>query len=271
MAIQATQATSIHATAVIEPGAQLGTGVTIGPFSYLDRDVVIGDRTVIGPQVAILAHTTVGADCQIHTGAVLGGVPQDFAFQHQPSYVHIGSHCVIREGVTVHRGTQAESVTKIGDRCLLMANSHLAHNVELGEQVIVANNALLAGYVQVGDRAFISGNCLIHQFVRIGRLAMLSGGTAVQQDVPPFCMTTSLSTNTVMGLNVVGLRRAGLSQADRQILKRVFRVLYRSNLNVSQALDRLETDFDSPLVTELCQFIRASKRGICHFIRADRP
>jgi len=259
----------IHPTAIIEPGAIIGPGVEIGPFCYIAATVAIGANTVLGPHVTVLGDTTIGCQCQIHSGAVIGDLPQDFSYKGGHSYVIIGDHCQIREGVTIHRGTAAESKTQVGDHCLLMANSHLAHNVILGHHVTLANNALLAGYVQVCDRAFISGNCLVHQFTRIGRLAMLSGGTAIQKDVPPFCMTRSLSTNTVMGLNTVGLRRAGFTLAERQILKQALHRLYNPKLTTTQALAQLKEEFTNPLVEELCDFVAQSQRGICRFIRRD--
>jgi UDP-N-acetylglucosamine acyltransferase len=258
---------SIHPTAVIAPTVQLGQGVAIGPFACIEDDVVVGDGCVIGPHVCLMRFTRLGANCRIHAGAVLGDLPQDRNFTGSESCVEIGAGCVIREGATVHRGTQAGSVTRVGDHCMLMAYSHLAHNVTLGHQVVVCNNALLAGHVQVGDQAFISGNCLVHQFTRIGRLAMLSGGSGVQMDVPPFCITRSLFSNTVMNLNVVGLRRAGLSAQERRLLQCAFDILYGAGLPVSRALERLEQEFDSPHVHELCEFVRTSKRGICKFIR----
>jgi UDP-N-acetylglucosamine acyltransferase len=258
----------IHPTAVIEPGAEVGRDVRIGAFAYIDRKARIGDGCVIGPHATILNYTTLGDRCRVHAGAVLGDLPQDLAFQEESeSYVRIGNDCVIRENVTIHRGTRAGSVTEVGDGCLLMAQSHLAHNVKLGNQVIVANGALLAGYVEVGDRAFISGNCLVHQFTRVGRLAMMAGASAVQKDVLPFCITRSVSPNTIMGLNVVGLRRAGFTASDRRTLKQALMVLYTSGLNTSRAVDKLEQEFDAELVQELCQFIRASKRGICKFFK----
>ena len=256
----------IHPTAVIEPGVELGEGVTVGAFTYIGHSVKIGDRCTINPHVTILPYTTLGAGCKVHSGAVLGDVPQDLAFKDEASFVRIGENCVIREGVTIHRGTKAGTVTEIGDRCLFMAQSHAAHNVKVGNDVIVANGALLAGYVEVGDRTFISGNCLVHQFTRIGRLAMMSGGSAVQKDVLPFCITRSVSPNTIMGLNVVGLRRAGFTASDRRDLKQALKVLYSSGLNISQATDELE-QAESALVQEWCQFIRSSKRGICKFFK----
>lgn len=258
---------AIHPTAVIEPGAELGDNISIGAFSYVEAGAKLGKGCVLGPHVTIFRHTTVGAGCQIHAGAVLGDLPQDLAFKQEDSYVRIGHNCVIRENVTIHRGTKAGSVTEVGNECLLMAQSHLAHNVKLGNNVIVANGALLAGYVEVGDRAFISGNCLVHQFTRIGRLAMMSGASAVQKDVLPFCITRSVSPNTIMGLNVVGLRRAGFTPSDRRTLKQALMVIYNSGFNVSQAIAKLEQDFDSEYIEELCEFIRGSKRGICKFFK----
>lgn len=257
----------IHASALIEEGATLGRDVDISPFCYIDRHVELGDGCVIGPHVTILGHTTLGEGCRVHGGAIIGDIPQDVTYRGGISYVAIGDRCTLREGVTIHRGTKPGSITQVGNDCLLMAHSHLAHDVQMGHQVIIANGALVAGYAHIGDRAFISGNCLIHQFTRVGRLAMLSGGTAVQKDVPPFAMTHSLSRNTIMGLNVVGLRRAGFTPEDRQLLKAAFTMLYRSDLNTTQAIAQLKDTFDSPLVTELWQFIEASERGICTFIR----
>jgi UDP-N-acetylglucosamine acyltransferase len=258
----------IHPSAVIEPGAQIGADVEIGPFCYVCNDVAIGDGCKLSAHVTVLPHTTIGNNCTIHSNAVLGDLPQDMAFQDGISYVIIGNNCQIREGVTIHRGTKAGTVTKVGDNCMLMANSHLAHNVQLGNQVIVANGALLAGYVEVGNQAFISGNCLLHQFARVGRLVMMSGGSAAQRDIPPFCMTRNQSSNSVMGLNSIGLRRAGISSEDRLELKRAFKVLYKSGLLIPEAIIQLKDEFDNALVKEMYEFIQKSQRGICCHIRA---
>ena len=254
---------SIHPSAVVDPGAAIGASVTIGPFAFIDRDTQIGDGCVIGPHSAILRHTSLGSHCRVHGCAVLGDLPQDLAFKNEPSYVKIGSNCIFREGVTIHRGTKPGTSTVVGDNCFLMANSHLAHNVQLGNGVIIANGALLAGYVEVGERAFISGNAVIHQFVRIGRLAMLSGCSGIGKDVPPFCTTVGLSRNRIAGLNVVGLRRAGIGPEERQAIRGAIKLLYRSGLNVSQALERIKREYSHPAVQEICAFIEASKRGIC--------
>jgi len=235
----------IHPTAVIEDGA------------------VIGDNADIGPHAVILRHVTIGPNCRIHAGAVIGDLPQDLAFQAAETFVHIGADCVIREHVTIHRGTKPGTATVVSDGCYLMAHSHLAHNVRLGNRVILANGALLAGYVDVGDLAFISGNVVVHQFVRIGRLAMLSGGCGIGKDVPPFCTTVGLERNAIGGLNAIGMKRAGLSPAERAEVKRAFTLLYRSNLNVSQALERIRQEFTDGPALEIVQFAAASRRGIC--------
>jgi UDP-N-acetylglucosamine acyltransferase len=256
----------IHPSAIVESGAKIGNNVEIGPFCYICNDVEIGDDCRLVNSITVLPHTKIGRGCRIHSNAVLGDLPQDIAFKEEISYVEIGEDCHIREGVTIHRGTKGGSKTTVGNGCLLMANSHLAHNVQVGNNVIVANGALLAGYVQVGDRAFISGNCLVHQFARIGRFVMMAGGSATFRDVPPFCMTRNQSANSVMGLNSIGLRRAGLSTADRLELKRAFKVIYKSNLLIGEAIAQLEADFDHPLVTEMLEFIKSSERGICRYI-----
>jgi UDP-N-acetylglucosamine acyltransferase len=261
----------IHPTAIIDPGAKLGKDVTIGPFTCVEADVQIGDGCVIGPHASILRYTTMGSKCKVHAGAVLGDLPQDLSFSACESRVNIGSNCVIREGVTVHRGTKPGTITEIGNDCFLMAFSHFAHNVKLGRNVIVANGALLAGYVEVGDRAFISGNAVIHQFVRIGRLAMVGGGCGISKEVPPFCTMLPVALNSVAGLNVVGMRRAGIGADERMAIKRAFKTLFLSDLNVSEAIGKIRSGGNLPAsVLEFCAFVEASKRGICRFSGRER-
>ena len=257
---------SIHPTAVIDSGARLGADVSVGPFAVIERQVEVGAGCVIGPHVTILPHTTLGPGCQVHAGAVLGDLPQDLGFKGDETWVRIGARCVSREGVTIHRGTKPGTATEVGDECFLMATAHLAHNVKLGSRVIIANGTMLGGYVQVGERAFISGAVVIHQFVRIGRLAMLGGQVGLSKDVPPFCTALSGVVNTVVGLNVVGMRRAGLGTAERQSIKEAFALLYRSGLNVSQAVERIRAAVPAGPALELAEFVAHSQRGICRFV-----
>lgn len=236
---------------------------TIHPTAVIEDGAVIGRNVDIGPHAVVLRNVTIGPNCRMHAGAVIGDLPQDLAFQPADTFVHIGADCVIREHVTIHRGTKPGTATVVGDGCYLMANSRLAHNLRLGTRVIVANGALLAGYVEVGDEAFISGNVVIHQFVRIGRLAMPSDGCGIGKDVPPFRTTVGLERNRIGGLNTIGMHRAGLPPAERVQGKRAFTLLYRSHLNVSQALERMRQEFTDGPVMEIVEFASASQRGIC--------
>ena len=254
---------SIHPTAVIEDSACLGEGVVVGPFAYIAAGAKIGDRCHIGPHVTVYGYTTLGADCKVHAGAVLGDLPQDFGFKDGDSFVRIGEGCLIREGVTVHRGSKPGTETVIGNRCMLMAFSHCAHNAQLGDDVTVANGALIAGYVSVGARAFISGNVAIHQFARVGRLAMLGGGAMISKDVPPFCTVRPAMENGVGGLNVIGMRRAGIGPEGRSAAKAAFKLLYRSGLNMTQAREQMAALFTAGPGREICDFVSASKRGVC--------
>jgi UDP-N-acetylglucosamine acyltransferase len=237
--------------------------VIIHPTAIIEDGAVIGDNADIGPHAVIFRGVTIGPNCRIHAGAVIGELPQDLAFEPAESFVRIGADCVVREHVTIHRGTKPGTATIVGDGCYLMVNSHLGHNAHLGNRVIVANGTLLGGYVEIGDGAFVSGNVLIHQFVRIGRLTMLSGGCGIGKDVPPFCTTIGIQRNSIGGLNTIGMKRAGLSPAERVQVKQAFNFLYRSNLNVSQALDRIRQEFADGPAMEIVEFVAGSRRGIC--------
>jgi UDP-N-acetylglucosamine acyltransferase len=253
----------IHPTACVDSAVRLGAEVEIGPYSVVGPEVEVGEGCRLGPHVVIHPHTRLGPRCRVHAHAVLGDLPQDLGFRGGVSGVEIGADCWIREGVTIHRGSAEGSVTRVGEGCLLMVNSHLGHNVTLGRRVILANGVLLAGHVQVGDGAFLSGNVIIHQFTRIGRLAMLSGGSGIGKDVLPFCTTASLHTNRIAGLNIVGLRRAGMTPADRLQLKRAYHIVFRQGLALPAARAALEAEFKDGPVSEWLAFMNGSRRGIC--------
>jgi UDP-N-acetylglucosamine acyltransferase len=259
--------TSIHPSALVDPGARLGVDVKVGPGAIIDADVEIGSGCIIGPHAVLHSFTILGPDCRIHAGAVIGDTPQDMAFKKVKSHVRLGARVVVREGVTIHRGTKEDTVTTTGDDCYFMVNSHLAHNCTLGNRVILANGVLLGGYVEIGDGAFVSGNAVIHQFCRVGRLAMVGGLSGISKDVPPFCMTRSGSINRVVGLNVVGLRRTGFNAGQRAAVRSCFDLLYRSDINVTQAVEQLAARPDDPVAAEFVAFIRGAKRGICRYSR----
>lgn len=253
----------IHPTALVDPAARIAASVEIGPYCVVGPDVELGEGCRIGPHVVIHPHTSLGSDCRVHAHAVLGDLPQDLGFSGGRSGVRIGTGCTIREGVTIHRATRAEHTTEVGDGCLLMANSHLGHDVRLGDRVIVANGALLAGHVQVGDGAFLSGNVVIHQFSRIGRLAMVGGGSGIGMDVLPFCITAPLERNRIVGLNSVGLRRSGMPPDQRQELRRAFELVFCRGLSLPSAREALASECGQGPAQEWLSFMASSRRGIC--------
>ena len=257
----------IHPSAIIHPSASLGAVVAIGPHAVIESSAQIGDGCVIQAHAVISGHVIMGKNNLIGYGAIIGGDPQDFAFRPDVcSRVQIGDGNRIREYCTIHRGSKESTNTVIGDACYLMAGAHLAHNVQLGHGVVIANNALLGGYVQVDDGVFIGGGCVFHQFTRVGRLAICQGLSAFSKDIPPYAMAAE--RNQVAGLNIVGLRRAGFTAGQRAEIKQAFALLYRSGLNVSQALDEARARTWIPEAEAIFDFVSASKRrGICGFLR----
>ncbi len=251
----------IHPTAVVHPKARLDPSVRVGPFTVIDEGVEIGPDCVVGPHVHLTGLTTIGARNRFHAGCVVGDAPQDLKYGGAPTRLRIGDDNVFREHVTVHRSNTIEEETVIGSGCFLMANCHVAHNCHLADGVILANGALLGGHVIVGARAFISGNCVVHQFVRVGELALMQGGSAISIDLPPF--TIALRVNEICGLNIVGLRRAGLGPTERLELKRLYHALFRSGQNLRQAVAEARKSFSSPAAITLLDFIAGSKRGVC--------
>ena len=257
---------SVHPTAVVHPDAILGEGVRIGPYCVIGENVVIGEGTQCHSHVNIDGRTTIGRDCEIFPFASLGTIPQDLKFRGEPSSLIIGNNNTIREHVTMNIGTSHDKgVTQVGNHCLFMVGCHVAHDCVVGDHVILANNATLAGHVVVGERVILGGLSAVHQFVRIGRYAMVGGGTAVSSDVIPFAIAKSERAK-LAGLNLVGLRRAGVEASELQQLKNVYQQLFseqeHSRLN-ERAKELLRLYSDHEMVVELCRFVgEQSKRGL---------
>ncbi|MBI4116042.1 MAG: acyl-ACP--UDP-N-acetylglucosamine O-acyltransferase [Candidatus Omnitrophica bacterium] len=252
----------IHPTAIVHPDAGLGEDVEIGPFSIVTGTVKIGDRTSVGSRVTIEGNTTLGEECEIFTGAVVGSITQDKKYEGGTSYLKIGNRNKIREYVTINPGTKEGTETIIGDDNLLMAYSHVAHDCIIKNHVTLANSATLAGHVIIDDRAIVGGLVGVHQFVRIGTLAIIGGCSKVVQDVPPFMLVDGHPAKA-FGINSVGLERAGVSKEERAQLKKAFKVLFRSGLSVKSAVVKIQEEIPAshPIQT-LLQFLRESERGV---------
>lgn len=261
----------VHPTAIIHPGAQIARDADIGAYVCIEDAASIGAGCVIQSHAVLSGAVTMGKNNRIGHGAIIGAWPQDLGFTpDRRSGVIIGDGNTIREHCTIHRASGEGKATRIGSHNFLMAGAHLAHEVEIGDHNIIANNALLGGHVRVADRVFIGGGCVFHQFMRIGRLAICQGASGFSKDIPPF--TLAVERNTVAGLNVVGLRRAGLDAARRQEIKAAFQLLYQSGLNTAQALAAAgEKDWGED-AREFFEFVaQAKKRGICTLLQSSRP
>jgi UDP-N-acetylglucosamine acyltransferase len=251
----------IDKTAIVSDKAKIEKNVAIGPYTVIEEDVTIGEGTAISAGAYIYSGTSIGAGCKIHMGVCLGDEPQDLAYTGEASYLKIGDNNTFREHVTVHKGTAKDTSTIIGDNNYFMCLSHVAHNCHIANNVIVCNNVLLGGYVEIEDKAFLAGGCLVHQFTRIGTLAMIGGGVRLNKDFPPFMSTGN--DNIVTAYNVIGIRRANISAQARKEIKEAFRILYRSGLNQSNALNELQKVVTTSEAQHIIDFIRASKRGVC--------
>ena len=252
---------SIHPTAVVDPGAVIGDGVTIGAYSIIESDVEIGDGCWIDSHVKVCRYTKVGPRTRIYYGSLIGTEPQDHRFvPGVVSYTEIGADTVLREYVTIHRSPFAEATTRVGNHTLLMAFVHVGHDARIGDYVTVANNSAISGHVEIGDQAVISGYVLIHQFVRIGRLAMILGRTIIVQDIPPYCMLAE--NDYICGPNTVGLRRAGLDPARRMAIRRAIKIYFFRKLNSKNAFAEIAKEEATPETSEFVTFIQATRRGI---------
>ncbi len=252
----------IHETAIIDSAARIDSDVEIGPFAVVERDVEVGAGSRIGAHAVLKNGLRLGRRVRVHEGAVLGGDPQDLKYRGAPSYAVVGDDSVIREFATIHRSARPEGATTVGRGAFLMGYGHVAHDCEIDEEVIIASHAALAGHIHIGRRAFVSGGVVIHQFSRIGELSLIGGGSKVNLDVPPFFTVDGVPARAV-GLNVVGLKRASVSEPDVRALKRAYRLLYRSKLPRRDALAEIEA-LSNEYACRIADFVRQSERGVCH-------
>ncbi len=252
--------TQIHPSAYVSPKAQLGRNVSIGPFSIVEDDVFVGNDCRLEGHVTIKSGTALGAHNEVAEGTVLGGSPQHSKAGRELGTLLIGHGNRIREYVTIHRGLAPSSCTKIGDGNMIMVNAHVAHDCHVGNNTVIVNNVMLAGHITVGDGAYFGGAAGVHQFCRIGRLAMIGGQAQVSQDVPPFVLVDGIS-NYIVGLNLVGLRRAGITRDEIKDLKAAYRVIYRSGLLWKDMLEVLKNTFQSGPAAEFHPFLSVGERG----------
>lgn len=255
------QPPKVHETAVIHPTADIDSDVEVGPYCVVGPEVFIGSGTRLHAHVVIEGQTYIGRKCEIHSGAVIGGAPQDLKYKNEPSSVSIGDGNILREFVTIHRATGEGNVTSIGDYNMVMAYAHIAHNCEIGSHITIASYVGISGHVTVEDFANFGGICGVHQYCRIGKLAMIGGMSGVVQDIPPYMLAAGRPAK-VYDVNVRGLRRSGIVPNVRAELREAYKLIYRSNLNVSQALEAIEEEIEpSPELDHLVKFIRSTKNG----------
>lgn len=246
----------------VDPDARIGNNVNIGNFSTISADVEIGDNTVIGNNVTIFPGARIGSGVRIFPGAVVAGIPQDLKFKGEYTTAHVGDGTTLRECTTVNRGTASKGKTVVGSNCLIMAYTHIAHDCRLGDHIIISNATQLAGEVVIDDFAVIGGGSLIHQFCHLGKGIMLQGGALVNKDIPPY-VKAAREPISYVGLNAVGLHRRGVSPDDIAIIQEVYRILYLSDLNVTNALRLIEeTVPQSEIRDEIVYFVRNSERGV---------
>jgi len=253
----------IHPTAIINPKAQLDPSVEVGPYAVIDGAVVLGPGCKVGPHVYLTGVVSAGARNHFHAGAVIGDAPQDLKYKGATTRLIIGDDNVFREGCSAHRASTPEGVTMIGSHNFFMANAHIGHDCIVENHVILANGALLGGHVHVADRVFLSGNTCIHQFVRIGTLALMQGCSGISRDLPPFSIARGGEINHLCGLNMIGIRRAGMKPDERLELKRLYRLLFRSGKNMPAAIAEANEEFKSPASRTLLDFVASAKRGLC--------
>jgi len=248
--------------AYIHPGAKIATNVVVEPFTTIYNNVTIGAGTWIGSNVTIMEGARIGKNCRIFPGAVISAIPQDLKFEGEDSLAIIGDNTTIRECVTVNRGTKASGKTQIGNNCLIMATSHIAHDCRIGNHCILANGSVIAGHVTLGDHAILSGLVAIHQFIHIGSHALVSGGSLVRKDVPPYTKAGKEPISYI-GINSIGLRRRGFTTEKITEIQNIYRILYQKNYNTTQALEKIEAEMEATKERDqIILFIKNSQRGI---------
>lgn len=254
--------TTIHPTALVDKKANLGENVNVGPFAIIEADVQIGDNTSIASNALIANGARIGKNCLIHNGAVVATVPQDLKFGGEKTTFEIGDNTTIREFCTLNRGTLESGTSKVGSNCLLMAYVHVGHDCDIGDNVILANTVQCGGHVHIEDHAIVGGMVGIHQFCHVGCHAMVGGGFRIAKDVPPYILAMREPLQFA-GINSVGLRRRGFSAEVLSAIKRTYRIIYRSNLNVSQAVARIKNEIEMlPEVKNVLDFIEKADRGL---------
>ncbi|MBU1713571.1 MAG: acyl-ACP--UDP-N-acetylglucosamine O-acyltransferase [Proteobacteria bacterium] len=253
----------IHETAIVNPKAEIDSNVNIGPYSIVGDNVILGSGTVIGPHVVIEPFVTIGQNCRIFQYAAIGAIPQSLKFEGEKTYVKIGRGTIIREFVTIHRGTGfGGGITEVGEENFLMAYTHIAHDCRVGRKVVMANNATLAGHITIGDHATIGGLVAVHQFVKIGEYAFVGGKSAVVKDVPPYVIAAG-DRAELHGLNSVGLKRHGFSPTTLSLLKKTYRIIFRIGLTMNEAIERVRAEVEQvPEVVNFIDFIKSSQRGV---------
>jgi UDP-N-acetylglucosamine acyltransferase len=252
----------IHPSAIISSDAEIASDVEIGAYAIIGDNCTVGSGCVISPRATLEQNVTLGLNVKVGVGTILGGLPQDLKFAGEETTVEIGDGTIIREYTTINRGTAHSFKTTVGRNCMLMSYVHVGHDCHVGNNVILSNMAQLAGHVTIDDKAIVSGLCAVHQFVRIGRHSFIGGCSRVAKDIPPFLKAVGNPVR-LYGLNTVGLQRSGMDEATILELKRAYRVFFRSDLNVTQAIERAQTELEPlPEVQELIQFVEASERGV---------
>lgn len=252
----------ISPLAYIHPEAKIGENVEIGPFVYVDKNVIIGDNNKIMPNVNILYGSRIGSGNTIFPGAVIGAVPQDLKFKGEETTAEIGDNNLIRENVTINRGTAAKGITKVGSGNLLMEGVHVAHDAQIGNGCIIGNATKMAGEIVIDDHAIISAAILMHQFCHVGGYVMVQGGSRFSKDIPPYIIA-GRDPITYCGINIIGLRRRGFSNETRENIHNTYRIIYQSGLNISDALQKVEAEVEmTPEIQYIVDFVRSSERGI---------